>query len=185
MTFRFCQSFLLTVALSLFGCSVSLQSSQYALAKNLLKPKSQATAENWEVIWNGSVYPVFAVNHESGIFFANESGLLVNFEGSQVTSLALPGSRNTGGAQIKKTLLEDGTMSIQFYDEGGRFIGNHLCSAWEAVASKNGFKGWDQECLDGSSMYTNQIRANKQSQIVALKQVVVPGVAPIVIEQRF
>ena len=33
-------------------------------------------------------------------------------------------------------------------------------------------------------MYTNEVRANGQNQVVALKQVVVPGVAAIVIAQR-
>ena len=167
------------------GCNVSLQSSQYTFVKNLFKAEPPVAEKNWQVTWEGRVYPVYAVNHEGGIYFANESGLLVSFDGWQVMRLALPGSRNKKEAQLQKALLDDGDVSLQFQNDEGSNLGSHLCSSWQPIASQDGSKGWDQECVDGSTMYTNEIRVNDESQIVALKQVVVPGVAPIVIAQRF
>ncbi len=166
------------------GCNVSFQSAQLSFVKNLLKAEPPVYEKNWQVTWGERVYPVYAVNHNGGIYFANEYGLLVSFEGSQVTSLSLPSFRNKKAAQITKMVLDGDTISLQFQNEDGRTIGNHLCSSWQSVVSQDGSKGWNQECADGSVMYTNEIRANERSQIVALKQVVVPGVAPIVITQR-
>ena len=186
MMFRCCYAGLLTLfVVSSTGCNVSLQSSQLAFVKNLLKAESPVSEKNWQVTWRGRDYLVYAVNHSDGIYFANESGLLVSFDGAQVTSLSLPGLRNQKAVQITKSFLDDGTISLQFQNESGRNIGNHLCSSWKPVASQDGSKGWNQECADGADMYTNEIRENDQSQIVAVKQVLVPGVAPIVIIQRF
>ena len=166
------------------GCSVSLQSSQYAFVKNLLKPEPPVAEKNWEVAWGGRVYPVYAINHDGGIYFADESGLLVSFDGWQVTSLTLPGDLNKKVAQITRVFSGDGALSLQFQNEDGRTIGNHRCSSWEPIVTQVGTIGWDQRCTGESGMYTNEIRANEQNQVVALKHVVVPGVAAIVIAQR-
>ena len=150
----------------------------------MLKPDAPIAEKNWLVSWGGRVYPVYAVNHDGGIYFADESGLLVSFDGSQVTSLTLPGSLNKKVAQITKEFLDDGAISLQFQNEDGRTIGNHRCSSWESIETQVGTIGWDQQCRGASGMYTNEVRANGQNQVVALKQVLVPGVAAIVIAQR-
>lgn len=184
MTFRYEQMLtLVLIALSSFGCNVSLQSSQFAFAKNLLEPKMQVAEKNWQVSWDGRLHDVYAVNHENGIYFANESGLTVTFAGSQVTRLSLPGSRAKKVAQITKSVLADGSISLRFQNEDSPNLGRHLCSSWIPVASRDGSKSWYQQCGDGSNMYTNEIRANDQGQIVALKQVLLPGVNPILIVQ--
>ena len=186
MMFRCSYAVLLMLfVVSSTGCNVSLQSSQFTFVKNLLKAKPPVAEKNWQVTWGGRDYLVYAVNHSDGIYFANESGLFVSFEGSQVTRLSLPSFQNKTAVQITKMVLDDGTISLQFQNQGGRNMGSHLCSSWQSVVSQNGSKGWKQECADGSDRYTNEIRANDQWQIVSLKQVVVPGVAPIVIAQRF
>ena len=186
MTVRCCQALLLMLfVVSSIGCNVSLQSSQYAFVKNLLKSEPQVVEKNWQVAWDGRDYLVYAVNHSDGIYFANESGLLVSFEGSQVTRLSLPRVQNKKAVQITKMVLDDGTISLQFQNQGGRNMVSHLCSSWQSVVSQDGSKGWKQECADRSDMYTNEIRANARGQIVSVKQVLVPGVAPIVIAQRF
>ena len=152
--------------------------------KLVLKPDPPIAEKNWLVSWGGRVYPVYAVNHDGGIYFADESGFLVSFDGSQVTSLTLPGSLNKKVAQITKEFLDDGAISLQFQNEDGRKIGNHRCSSWESIETQVGTIGWDQQCRGASGMYTNEVRANGQNQVVALKQVLVPGVAAIVIAQR-
>ena len=81
-------------------------------------------------------------------------------------------------------VLDDGTISLQFQNENGLNVGNHLCSPWQLIASQDGLKGWDQQCANGLKRYTNEIRTNEQNQVVALKQVLVPGVAAIDIAQR-
>ena len=185
MMFRCSHAVLLMLfVVSSTGCNVSLQSSQFTFVKNLLKAKPPVAEKNWQVTWDGRVYPVYAVNHSDGIYFANESGLLVSFDGAQVTSLSLPGLRNQKAVQITKLVLDDGTISLQFQNESGRNIGNHLCSSWQPVASQDGSKGSNQQCANGSKMYTNEIRTNEENQVVALRQVLVPGSAAIFISQR-
>ena len=185
MTVRCCQAVLLMLfVVSSTGCNVSLQSSQFTFVKNLLKAEPPVAEKNWQVTWGGRDYLVYAVNHSDRIYFANDSGLLVTFEGSQVTSLSLPSFQNKKVVQITKTILDDGTISLQFRNEVGHNMGSHLCSFWQSVVSQDESKGWKQECADGSDMYTNEIRANDQRQIVSMRQVLVPGVAPIVIAQR-
>lgn len=185
MTFRFTPAVLLMMfVLSSTGCNVSLQSSQYAFVKNLLKAEPSVAKENWQATWGKRVYPVYAVNHSGGIFFANESGFLASFDGSQVMSLSLPGFQNKKVVQIMRMVLDESTISLQFQTEDGRNLGSHICSSWQSVAPQNELKGWDQECADESDMYTNEIRVNDQRQIVALKQVLMPGFPPIVIAQR-
>ena len=185
MTVRCCQAVMLMLfVVSSSGCNVSLQSSQYAFVKNVLKPEPPVAEKNWQVTWGGRDYLVYAVNHDGGIYFANESGFLVSFDGSQVTSLTLPGSLSKKVAQITKVSSDDGAISLQFQNEDGLTTGNHRCSPWESIVTQVGTIGWDQQCIGESGMYTNEIRANEQNQVVALKHVVVPGVAAIVIAQR-
>ena len=186
MTVRCCQAVMLMLfVVSSTGCNVSLQSSQFNFAKNLLKTEPPVAEKNWQVTWGGRDYLVYAVNHTDGIYFANESGLLVSFDGAQVTSLSMPGMQNKKAVQITKMVLDDGTISLKFQNQGGRNMVSHLCSSWQSVVSQDGSKGWKQECADGSDRYTNVIRANDRGQIVSVKQVLVPGVASIVIAQRF
>lgn len=185
MIVRYCQMVGLVLVVAVCsGCNVSLQSSQFAFVKNLVKPEQPVAEKNWRVTWGGRVYPVYAVNHEGGIYFADESGLLVSFDGWQVTSLTLPGSQNKKVAQITRVFSDDGAISLQFQNEGGRNVGSHRCSSWQSVTPSSEVRGWDQRCADGSGIYTNEIRANEQNQIVAIKQVLVPDVAAIVIAQR-
>ena len=185
MIVRYCQMMGLVLVVTVCsGCNVSLQSSQYAFVKKLLKPEPPVAEKNWQVAWSGRVYPVYAVNHDGGIYFADESGLLVSFDGWQVTSLTLPGSQNKKVARITRVFSDDGAIALQFQNEDGRTIGNHRCSSWESIGTQDGTIGWDQQCIGESGMYTNEIRTNEQNQVVALKHVVVPGVAAIVIAQR-
>jgi hypothetical protein len=61
---------------------VSLQSSQYNFVKSLFakEPQQEVPEKNWVVRWQGSAYPVYAINHQGGTIFADEMGLLVSFE---------------------------------------------------------------------------------------------------------
>jgi hypothetical protein len=175
---------LILFVVSLAGCSVSVQSSQYAFVKNLIQSKPPVAEKNWQVTWDERNYFVYAVNHNDGIYFANESGLIVSFDGSQVTSLSLPGSRNKKSAQIRKSVSSDSGISLQFQDADGRFVARHRCSSWRPVAPQNVAKGWDQQCEEKWASYTNEIRVNEKNEVVAIKHVVVPGETAILIEQR-
>lgn len=186
MTLRCCFGVILILSvISCSGCNVSLQSSQYALVKKLLKADPPAPKKNWQLTWGKHVHLVYAVNHSDGIYFANENGVLVKFDGSQVTSLTLPSFQNKKVVQISSKVLGDGTISLQFQNEYGLSTERHICSSWQLITPQGGLKGWDQECTNNSKKYTNEIRANDQGQIVALKHVVVPGVHPAIIAQRF
>lgn len=186
MIARCCQVILIIAAMSLFGCNVSLQSSQFGAVKNLLNGGSQVAKMNWQVTWDGRDHLVYAVNHDRGIYFANEAGLLVKFEGAHVSSLALPGPRTKNIVEIKKVVLDDGDISLHFdLLSGRRSISlRHICSPWRPVSLRTGGEKLEQRCSDGSASYTNVLLKNERRQLVGLKQVLVPGAAPISIFQR-
>ena len=60
------------LALTCAGCGVTLQSKQYSFVKALFEPRQEVPEKNWQVTWRKRVYPVYAINHESGTYFANE-----------------------------------------------------------------------------------------------------------------
>ena len=166
------------------GCGVTLQSNQYSFVKALLEPRQMAPEKNWQVTWLKRVHPVYAINHESGTYFANEQGLMVRFHDWQVVDLSMPGSFGKKTATVNKETLEDGSISLQFRGALGDMTAVHTCSAWRRALKDSGSPVWNQQCLGSYQEYVNVIRLDKQGQLVALTFVLVPGVEPISINLR-
>ena len=172
------------MAMTSAACGVTLQSNQYTFVKALLESRQKAPEKNWQVTWRKRVYPVYAINHESGTYFANEQGLLARFYDWQVVDLSMPGSLGKKTATVNKEVLEDGSISLQFRGAFGDMTAEHTCSPWRRALKDSGSSVWNQRCLGSYHEYVNVIRLDKQGQLVALSFVLVPGVEPIMINLR-
>ena len=95
-------------ALLLSGCNVSFQSSQFNFVKGLFAQESPLPEKNWQVRWQGKTYPVFAVNHDGGTFFADEYGFLVAFDGWQIRQVSIAQTKDGKIAVIEKSTAEVG-----------------------------------------------------------------------------
>lgn len=177
------------VSLVLAGCGVTFQSTQFNFLKSLFDVDYSVSEPNWIVIWKDRTYPVYAINHDGGTLFVNENRLLVTFDGWQVVDLSLPGSRTKKVAVLNKGVSDDGTVSIQFEDGRGRMLDTHFCQSWEQYSeSKDKLLKtrnpivWTQQCSGSDETYVNEIRLNDLGQLIALRFLLVPGIAPIKIE---
>ena len=179
----------LSVIILLSGCHVTFQSNQYAFIKSLLEPDQLQPEQSWTASWDGRLYPVVAINYEGGTLFADQDGVLINFDGWQILDLALPGSRTKKIAVIEKVVAEDGSTQLTYADGLGRVLGSHACQAWqqELVAGAVDptlmvISAWMQSCVDGETVYRNRIRLNEAGELVGLLFVLVPGEPPIQID---
>ena len=172
-------------ALLLSGCNVSFQSSQFNFVKGLFAQESPEPEKNWQVRWQGKIYPVFAVNHDGGTFFADEHGFIVSFDGWQIRQVSVSQSKDGKIAVIEKTTTDDGAILLDYSDGNARRLAQDICQAWERTTGA----GWEQNCkvakksadnVDASNAgYTNTIELNANGKLVALRFVVLPGKAPM------
>ena len=172
-------------ALLLSGCNVSFQSSQFNFVKGLFAQESPQPEKNWQVRWQGKIYPVFAVNHDGGTFFADEYGFIVSFDGWQIRQVSVSQSKDGKIAVIEKTTTDDGAILLDYSDGNARRLAQDICQAWERTTGT----GWEQNCktkkksaesADASNAgYTNTIELNTNEELVALRFVVLPNKAPM------
>ena len=169
------------LALLLSGCNVTFQSSQFNFVKGLFAQESPLPEKNWQVRWQGKTYPVFAVNHDGGTFFADEYGFLVSFDGWQIRQVSIAQTKDGKIAVIEKSTAEDGAISLNYRDGNARQLARDHCQAWERTTGT----GWVQNCklakksaenVDASNAgYTNTIELNTNGELVALRFMVLPG----------
>ena len=172
-------------ALLLSGCNVSFQSSQFNFVKGLFAQESPQPEKNWQVRWQGKIYPVFAVNHDGGTFFADEYGFIVSFDGWQIRQVSVSQSKDGKIVVIEKTTTDDGAILLDYSDGNARRLAQDICQAWERTTGA----GWEQNCkvakksadnVDASNAgYTNTIELNTNGELVALRFMVLPGKAPM------
>ena len=170
--------------LLLSACNVTFQSSQYSFVKGLFAQEAPALEKNWQVRWQGRRYDVYAINHEGGTFFADEKGLLVAFDGWQVTELSLPDLKGEKVATVDTTISADGSVTLQYRKGGREELAEDVCLAWERELQGPRLLGWRQVCEGLMGAYTNEILLNEVGQLVSLRFVLLPSVQPIEIELR-
>ena len=165
------------LAVLLSGCNVTFQSSQFNFVKGLFAQESPRPEKNWQVSWQGKIYPVFAVNHDGGTFFADENGFLVAFDGWQIRQVAIAQSEDGKIAVIEKNTSDDGVISLDYIDGNARQLARDNCQAWERTTSTV----WEQDCKNAGNAYasdldyTNAIELNTNGELVALRFMVLPG----------
>ena len=173
------------LALLLSGCNVTLQSSQFNFVKGLFAQQSPEPEKNWQVRWQGKIYPVFAVNHDGGTFFVDENGFIVSFDGWQIRQVSVSQSKDGKIAVIEKTTTDDGAILLDYSDGNARRLAQDICQAWERTTGT----GWEQDCKIAKKSaenadapnagYTNTIELNTNGELVALRFMVLPGTAPM------
>lgn len=168
----------------LSACNVTFQSSQYNFVKGLFAQEAPALEKNWQVRWQGRSYDVYAINHEGGTFFANEKGLLVVFDGWQVTELSLPGSTGEKVATVDTKTSANGSVTLQYRKGGREKLAEDVCLAWQRELHGSSLRGWRQICEGSMGDYTNEIELNELGQLVLLRFALLPGGQPIDIELR-
>ena len=169
------------LALLLSDCNVTFQSSQFNFVKGLFAQESPLPEKNWQVRWQGKIYPVFAVNHDGGTFFADEYGFLVSFDGWQIRQVSIAQTKDGKIAVIEKSTAEDGAISLNYRDGNARQLARDNCQAWERTTGI----GWAQDCKSAKKIaentdasdagYTNTIELNTNGELVALRFMVLPG----------
>jgi hypothetical protein len=173
------------LALLLSGCNVTFQSSQFNFVKGLFAQESPLPEKNWQVRWQGKIYPVFAVNHDGGTFFADEYGFLVSFDGWQIRQVSIAQSKDEKIAVIEKSTAEDGAISLDYKDGNARRLAQDNCQAWVRTTGTS----WAQNCENAKKSaadadasddgYTNTIELNTNGELVALRFMVLPGTEPM------
>ena len=136
------------LALLLSGCNVTFQSSQFNFVKGLFAQESPLPEKNWQVRWQGKIYPVFAVNHDGGTFFADEYGFLVSFDGWQIRQVSIAQTKDGKIAVIEKSTAEDGAISLDYRDGNARRLAQDICQAWERTTGT----GWEQNCKNANKI---------------------------------
>ena len=169
------------LALLLSGCNVTFQSSQFNFVKGLFAQEPPLPEKNWQVRWQGKTYPVFAVNHDGGTFFADEYGFLVSFDGWQIRQVSIAQTKDGKIAVIEKSTAEDGAISLNYRDGNARRLAQDNCQAWVRTTGT----GWAQDCKSAKKSaenadasyagYTNTIELNTNGELVALRFMVLPG----------
>lgn len=179
------RAYLISGALMLSGCNVSFQSSQFNFAKGFFAQDPPQPEKNWQVRWQGKTYPVFAVNHDGGTFFADEHGFMISFDGWQIRQVSISPSED-GKIVIKKTTADDGAISLDYLYGNPKQLAQDNCQVWERITNTE----WEQLCKSTeiaavtSTGYTNKIELNANGELVALRFVVLPGSAPMQISLK-
>ena len=137
-------------ALLLSGCNVTFQSNQFNFIKGLFARESPPPEKNWQVRWQGKIYPVFAINHEGGTFFADEHGFMVSFDGWQIRQVSIAQTKDGKIAVIEKRAAEDGAISLDYRDGNARRLAQDNCRAWLRITGR----GWEQNCKN-AELYAN------------------------------
>lgn len=175
---------LLICTIFLTGCNVTFQSGQYNFIKGLFESEDTVVQKNWQAVWQGRIFEVYAVNHVAGTFFVNEEGFVLNFDGWQALDLTLPGNGGLKTAALSKVVSENGSVSLQFENVYGQELGSHQCSAWQPTQSVAGESGWQQQCSASFDSYVNEIRLNKANELIGLRFTLVPETDPIEVSLR-
>ena len=95
-------SSLILMVVTCAGCSLTAI-RPVRFCKRSFEPEGRKSEKNWHVVWRKRVYQVYAINHQSGTFFANERAFLAaltvgGFGQAMCTALW---AKNGGGEQSR------------------------------------------------------------------------------------
>ena len=167
MSYRSSFLFLLA-ALLVTGCTVSFNSAQYSFVKGLFDSEP-LPPKRWSLVWGETRSSMFAVNHESGIYFVNDTGLLVSFDGWQVVAVRMPENEEHKSTFARKTVSAEGGVSLQFLGHTKQVVGFQECQNWVRLKANVNQNGWEQMCVGPKKNFRNRILLNKSGEIVMLE----------------
>jgi hypothetical protein len=166
----------------LASCSITLQSNQYDFVKGLFQPAEPLPEKSWRVSWRSREYPVYAINHKSGTFFANEQGLIVSFDGWQIVELTLPGPPGGKAVVVSKVVSDDGGVALKFRSANNHALVIHECTPWRRSLEVINATKWLQQCKADTESYQNTILVNQAGELTALRFIVDPKAPPMSVE---
>ena len=160
----------LSVAI-LYSAGCSFHSAQYEFAKSLVsKKEAGGPKKKWVIEWSGLRTPVYAINGQDYVIFADEFGAQLQYQGSQVIYIKglLPSGRGNEVTVLVTPLNYGVKLS---YQTRGEFIEEvHNCSFWlpttENTKSATNASLWVQNCSHQDFQYQNRRWLNEGEQLV-------------------
>ena len=179
LDFRVLRATLVAIAAVFFaGCS--FHSIQYEFVKTLVsKQEESGPKKNWIIEWNGLRTLVYAVNSAGSVFFVDEFGVQLKYQGSQITGVKRLLPREEGKEiAVAVTLLGDEiTLGYRFLGESTSEV--HSCSLWipstEIANKEPNFSMWVQNCSYLNFKYQNRRWLNEMGQLVRLEYLLKRG----------
>ena len=166
---RLSSSLLVTVIVYCAGCSV--HSTQYEFVKSLVSKKEEGgPKKNWIIEWKGLRTPVYAINGQGYVLFADEFGAQLQYQSSQVTYIKgfLPKGQGEE-ITVAVTPLYDG-VRLGYQTQGELIKEVHSCSLWLPPAENSNkemnISLWVQSCFHRDFQYQNRRWLNEAAQLV-------------------
>jgi len=167
-------------AVSVAGCSV--HSTQYEFVKSLVSKEERGPKKNWIIEWNELRTPVYAVNGPGYVLFADEFGVQLKYQDSQITDVKglLPEEYGKVIA-VAVTLFSEGVrLGYRFFGESVEEV--HSCSLW-LPSTENSSKEanrsiWVQNCSYENFQYQNRRWLNELGQLVRAEFLLERGYPP-------
>ena len=179
--FRHSKNVLIAIAaISVAGCS--FHSSQYEFVKSLVSKEELGPKKNWIIEWNELRTPVYAVNGPGYVLFADEFGVQLKYQDSQITDVKglLPEGQGKDIA-VAVTLFSEGVrLGYRFFGESVQEV--HSCSLW-LPSTENSSKEanpsmWVQNCSYENFQYQNRRWLNELGQLVRAEFLLERGYPP-------
>lgn len=154
------------------GCS--FESKQLNAISALLKsPDKEIPAPNWILYWYGNENPIYAINNEESIIFANDQNQVLVFKNNQISRILgiLP-----NGSEVRIDREND---SLSYF-ENNIHIRTDECSIWYSSTKQSNILNRSvQNCFfKNTSSYQNTIlfehSDNEEKKIVGLKYKIHP-----------
>lgn len=182
LIFRRLSSTWLIIAI-LYGGGCSFHSTQYEFVKSLVSKKDESgPKKNWIIEWNGLRTPVYAINGQGYVLFADEFGAQLLYQGAQVTYIkGLLAKAQGEEITVAVTLLKDG-VKLSYETRGESIKEAHSCSLWQPsaveVSEVQDAAVWVQNCTYANGAYENRKWLNEFGQLFRLEFLLKPGYPP-------
>ena len=192
----------LLLGLSVVGCNLSFQSTQYQFLKSLALNESTVEIPTWVAIWDGKERLVYPVALENETLFTDGDALIVSFDGWNITKIrGLPNlgvlERFVQSKEGKETVFRNHVDQEKVILEGQRTIAWNsslgrrsvwYCGGWFNRA--DGLPGYVQTCFvddpkrGGANKFVNTIGLTSSGMIQSMGTTFDPNKGELRIELR-
>ena len=164
----------LTATLVFCGTSCSFHSNQYEFLQSLVARGESGPTKNWMVEFNGVQTPVYAINGLNYLLFADEFGLQIRYQDSQLTYAK---------GLLRDELFisadrENNAVALTYATLAQRFGETDSCSSWaESLGEESQDSAltlWVQQCAYEELTYKNSVQTNSSGQVISLEFMVTP-----------
>ena len=154
----------------------SLKSNQTSLLLSLIPRPSSGPSPNWELISDNDRILVYAIVTEEEVWFANDSGAFLRFDGWNF--LEAKGLRSDSGGV---TINTEGNVKTFTVDEGMEL--KFFCESWKkTVLTANSVTKHEENCRSAEREYTNHIIVDSLGAITELRFTLYPTEHPYILK---